>query len=413
MRNDERQTDRKPGRKAEGSGAQRGIAIATIALFGGVLFICGILFWILPDKEKSEQENRMLQGLPEWTPKRFFDGDFGNEMNAYYADQFPARDFLVGVKGSTEFLLGKGENNGVLLGKNGQLAPHLFTAYMQDGTVVQDTDSFDPDTVLAGCDAVLRLRTSLAEKGIPLTVLLPPRTIDVAASAFSFPTEGSDALHDAVYGHLTGEGVIDMTAFFRQKYDAGEYVYYRTDHHWTTRGAYYAYLSLMESFGMSEQVLPADDFSVRQVPGFYGTAWSRAGFKFVESDTLELWMRGNESEFVVRDEKTGQSFSGFYNLELLEQKDKYAAFFDGTHGVLTVTKTGGEKRERLLIVKDSFANSVMPFLAQHFDLVVLNLSGSGDETRVSRYCEEYQCDRVLLLYNVENVVSSPRLSRVK
>ena len=108
MRNDERQTDRKPGRKAEGSGPQRGIAIATIALFLGVLFICGILFWILPDKEKSEQENRMLQGLPEWTPKRFFDGDFGNEMNAYYADQFPARDFLVGVKGSTEFLLGNG-----------------------------------------------------------------------------------------------------------------------------------------------------------------------------------------------------------------------------------------------------------------------------------------------------------------
>lgn len=413
MQKDDRQANQKATRKAHGSGVQRGIAMATTILFLGILFLCGILFWILPDREKSEQENRMLQGMPEWTLKRFFDGDFNSEMNAYYADQFPARDFFVGVKGGSEFLLGKGENNGVLLGKNGQLAVHLFSAYMQDGTFVQDTDFFDPDTVLAGCDAILQLRASLAEKDIPMTILLPPRTIDVSASAFSFPIAESDALHEAVYAHLTGDGVLDMTDFFRQKYAAGEYVYYRTDHHWTTRGAYDAYLQLMESFGMSEQILHEDAFSVTEIPDFYGTAWSRAGFKFVEPDTMELWMYGNESEFVVRDEKTGESFTGFYNSELLNRKDKYAAFFDGTHSVLTVTKKEEEKREKLLIVKDSFANSVMPFLAQHFDLVVLNLSGSGDETRVSRYCEEYQCDRVLLLYNVENVVSSPRLSRIK
>lgn len=406
-------------REARAAGREsHATAMITAILFLAILFAGGILFWILPDKARSEQENRTLQQLPTFSFARFFDGTFGEEMNDYYADQFPARDFLVGVKGVSEYALGKGANNGVLLGEDGQLAQYLFTAYRADGSMTSDTDCFDPETVSAGCAAIGRLQKTLAQEDIDLTVLIPPRTLDVTISAFSLSSDGSDTLHDTLYAALDrqldgSENVVDMTAFYREKYAAGEYVYYKTDHHWTTRGAYYAYETLMRTWGRESEILPQDAFYQTQTADFYGTAWSRSGFKFVAPDTLELWLRGNESDFVTADPKSGTSFSGFYNMSYLEEKDKYSAFFDGTHSLLTVTRKDGTARERVLVVKDSFANSVMPFLAQHFDLVVLNLSGSGDETRVSQYAREYDCDRVLLLYNLENIVSSPRLSRVK
>ena len=98
----------------------------------------------------------------------------------------------------------------------------------------------------------------------------------------------------------------------------------------------------------------------------------------------------------------------------LEKKDKYSVFLDGTHDVVTVTKKDGEARQTLLIPKDSFANSLAPFLAQHFDLVLLNLSSTRkDFSDLSHYARDCGADRVLLVYTIENVITADRLTRLK
>ena len=87
----------------------------TVWLFLLVLFGGAILFWAIDDRSFSEQENRSLQPLPNVSAEKILSGEFSSEMNAYFADQFPFRDGLVGLKGFLEILVGKGEKDGILL----------------------------------------------------------------------------------------------------------------------------------------------------------------------------------------------------------------------------------------------------------------------------------------------------------
>ena len=203
--------------------------------------------------------------------------------------------------------------------------------------------------------------------------------------------------------------VIDLREQMQNAHQNGEYVYYRTDHHWTTKGAYMAYQTLMTEWGRENDVYAQGYFTVEAVDGFFGTTWSRAGLKFVKSETIELWHYAGEYDFTVTDPETGVSFNGFYNREYLEKKDKYSAFLDGTHGVLTVTKNTDEPRQKLLVLKDSFFNSMAPFLAQHYDLVVVNLSVGGTQP-LQAYIDQYGCDGVLIVYNAENIIENNALA---
>ena len=160
---------------------------------------------------------------------------------------------------------------------------------------------------------------------------------------------------------------------------------------------------------MGDSVIPKEDFTVSATSGFYGTSWSKSGFRFVPGDTIELWYFGNEDEFTTN---TGDgSFSGFYNTDWLSEKDKYSVFIDGTHSVTTVKKSGGEPRETLLVAKDSFADSLVPFLAQHFDLVIVNLAGRM--TDLTAYAAEYSADRVLIVWNFENLITTGTIGNLK
>ena len=110
----------------------------------------------------------------------------------------------------------------------------------------------------------------------------------------------------------------------------------------------------------------------------------------------------------------GRVLDGFYSRAYLDKKDKYSLFLDGTHDVVTVTKGGEEERPTLLVPKDSFANSLAPFLAQHFDLVLINLSSARkDFCDVSQYAAHYGADRVLLVYTIENVMTADKLTRLR
>ncbi|MBO5294277.1 MAG: hypothetical protein J6B71_03415 [Clostridia bacterium] len=134
--------------------------------------------------------------------------------------------------------------------------------------------------------------------------------------------------------------------------------------------------------------------------------------KFVPPDTMELWLLGNEDEFTVTAD--GRDLDGFYSMGYLAKKDKYSTFLDGTHDVVTVKKRTDEERQTLVIFKDSFANALAPFLAQHFDLVLLNLSSvRTDYTDVTAYAREYDADRVLLVYTLENVITADKLTRMR
>ena len=145
----------------------------TVVLFVCLIFGFSILFFVLPDQAFSEQVNRSLRTLPRFDVDALLSGEYSAQINDYFADQFPARDWMVGIKGVVEMVLGKGENNGILLGNNGQLAQRLFDVRTHDGGVIRDTDGFDRDAVIAATEGINRVNDALS---VPFSVLLTGRT---------------------------------------------------------------------------------------------------------------------------------------------------------------------------------------------------------------------------------------------
>ena len=390
------------------------INLTITVLFLVLIFGFGAAFWVLPDTDFSEEENRELQTFPDVTPQSWLDGKASSQLITYYSDQFPLRSTWIHIHAAGELAMGRGESNGVLLGQNGQLAVRRFDAYLSRLERLEDTDYHSPAHIQKGLNALVDLDKTLKAQGIPLCVLLAPRTVDVTANDYAYPSVLSDAL-DAIIQSTLGEAKlnsVELLETFRAMHGAGEYVYYRTDHHWTTKGAYTAYTAVMKSWGMEDAVLPESCFTVRSVPDFYGTTHSRAGIPFVPADTLEIWEADDDSRFTVF-QRRGDSVetvieSGFISEEYLTKKDKYGAFLDGTHSLLLIMDTEaaerGESRPRLLLARDSFANSMVPFLARHFDICMVNLSGGM--TNLSELAQEYGCQRVLVVCNRENLITS-------
>ena len=387
-------------------------SIAIVVCFVLLISLTSIAFWLIPDKSFSARENRALQTLPRFDRDKLFSGALSSAYNDYFADQFVARDLLVTLKGGLELLSGKGENNGILIGNGGQLAKRLFSTARADGDAAEDSDIIDQEHLKNAAKGIHR---AAENADVPFVVFLTGRTADVAASAFLYPTNASDAMLQALRENV-GENVnyLDLVPTYRERYESGEYVYYRTDHHWTTLGAYYAYCDILKAFGMENDIIPAQSFQKETVStNFWGTFASASGFHFVPPDTVELWLLGNEDDFLVTVD--GRALDGgFYNRAHLEENDKYSVFLDGTHDVVTITKKDGENRPTLAVFKDSFANSVAPFLAQHFDLVLYNLSSPRtDYTDVTAYTRAANADAALVLYTLGNVIETDKMNRLR
>jgi len=387
-------------------------AVAISVSFVLLLGFFSLVFWLIPDKDFSARENRALQTLPRFDAEKLLAGDLSSAYNDYFADQFVARDLLVSLKGSLELLTGKGENNGILLGRGGQLAKRLFSTARADGDVAKDSDIIDPDHLKNVAKGINR---AAKKSDIPFAVFLTGRTADVAASAFLYPTNASDAMLQTLRENVNETvNYLDLVPSYRARYESGEYVYYRTDHHWTTLGAYYAYCEIMKAFDMENDIIPAENFEKETVStAFWGTFAAKSGFHFVPPDTVELWLFGNEDTFLVTAD--GRVLDGgFYSRAHLKGNDKYSVFLDGTHDVVTITKKDGENRPTLAIFKDSFANSAAPFLAQHFDLVLYNLSSPRtDYTDITAYTKACNADASLVLYTLGNVIETDRINRLR
>ncbi len=377
--------------------------LVTVILFCVILASLSALSVLLPDREFSEQENRTLEQLPEFDKDSFFSGRFGRDINTYFADQFPLRDLFVKIKSSAELGFLKGENNGVLYSYD-QLAVKDFNAYRSRIHITEDTDRIYLESVSAQLDSVNKLADTL---DVPLVTVIPPRTVDIADNSFAYDRPDGDSVFELMEEKLK-DGYIDTCALLRPMYEQGDYVYYRTDHHWTTEGAYYTYVEIMKQLGKSDKIIEKSEFEIEYIQSFSGTTAARANFPFYRNDTIEIWHLPDDDEYeIIAD---GELSDGFYNREYIEKSDKYSLFLDGTHDTTIIRKKDGTERETLLIAKDSFANCLIPFLAREYDIVALDLAAN---TYVSAFATNYNADAVLIVFNTENLITTGHLGNLR
>ena len=358
------------------------------------VFLGGLLAWhvLLPDRDRSGVENRTLAQFPEFSWEDLKDGSFTEGVEAYFADQFPLRDQWTGLKARTEQALGKREFNGVYLCGDALIAK-----------VEPPKDGLEEKNL----SYVSRLAES-AE--VPVYLGLIPSAAEIWRDRLPKGAESWDqAAFIARAAELEGVEFVDFLTALRDH--AGERtwegIFYRTDHHWTTLGAYYGYAALMEALGRGEEVPEPEAVKARDLPvsnGFQGTLYSQSGIHWLEPDDIEFWV---EDHFEVSSWRTGREEKSFlYDTGKLGEKDKYSAFLGGNQPLCVIRNPEGTGK--LLVIRDSYADSLAPFLALHFEEVHL-LDPRYYRYAASKYAEENGMDAIAVVYSVPNFITDRNL----
>lgn len=359
------------------------------------LFLGGLLAWhvLLPDRDCSDVENRTLAQFPEFSWKGLKDGSFTEGVEEYFADQFPLRDRWTGLKARTEQLLGKREFNGVYLCGDTLIAK---VEPPKDGLEEKNLSYVSRLAGKTDCPVYLGLIPSAAEiwrDRLPRGAESWDQAAFIARAAELEDVEPVDfltALRDHA-GERTWEGI-----------------FYRTDHHWTTLGAYYGYAALMEALGRGEEVLEPEEIKKWDLPvsnGFQGTLYSQSGVHWLKPDSIEFWVE--ESGLTVTSWRDGTpKEAGLYDDDYLGEKDKYSAFLGGNQPLCVINNTQGTGK--LLVIRDSYSDSLAPFLALHFEEVHL-LDPRYYRYAASKYAAENGMDAIAVVYSVPNFITDRNL----
>lgn len=354
--------------------------------FIGAFFILNL---VLPDRQFSEQENRYLQMRPEFSFKSLFSGDYTSKFETYTTDQFTFRDEWITLKAASELALGKQENNDVHLCENGT----LIEGFKRPENSVLDSNMSALNTLVGNTDAKVYFAL-IPDKSDLYSSLLPKNV----------PNDSEKEVIDYCYGQSNATNVDMYSALSAHK---DEYIFYRTDHHWTSLGAYYGLSALAESMGLPCPAL--DSYTDRHVVSeeFYGTTWSSSGFSWVDPDTMEIFVNAPESLKVTSYPQGSPVEGKLYDFSFLEKKDKYSMFMGG-NCPMHVIETGNEDKPSLLILRDSYTDSLIPFLLDDFsEIHVLDLRYY--RASLKAYIEQNDFDNVLVCYSVSNFCSDSNI----
>lgn len=346
------------------------------------------------DGEMSEKENRMLEQRPNITLDDIADGRFMQKYESYQSDQFIFRDFWVSLKARMDLLMGKNYSNGVYKGKSHYL--------------IEEAAAPDTENMAANVAAM----NALADSGtVNVFAMIVPNAVNILSDklpAFSPVRNQAEDLEGLKASLSANIKYIDVTEALKS-HKEDEQLYYRNDHHWTTLGAYYAFLEAAETLGLDTSAITYDRYMVSE--NFTGTLAATSGYGAGKKDTVEIFTPSNSNvEYVVEYVNEKQKKASVYSSEMLEKSDKYAVFFGGNFPLIKIntTNAGGK---RLLIVKDSYANCFIPFLIPYYrEIVIVDPRYYYDN--VKQEISDSLITDVLFLYNANTFFEDNSLSHI-
>ncbi len=378
-------------------------SIFITALFCLFTFGFGIALILSPSRDFSDQENRFLAQFKAPTLDTLRSGKFMESFEDYVTDQFPLRDQWIQLKAYSERALGKQENNKVYFGGDGALFAQ-FTAPTRE-----ELEQKAGYVNKLGANLDVPVYFSLVpDKSFVLASLLPPNAPNVDDGSTIEKAQG-----------LCGDGVtfVDLRTMLTEERDA----FYRTDHHWTTMGARLAFQRLMSGMDLARPIAAEDlnglsyqGLSYTQVSdSFYGTTYSSSGAAWVEPDSIYTVIPegGTRGRTTVDRYPEGVAIpGGLYYPEKLEVKDKYAYFLGGNQP-LCVIKNPDAENGRLLVIRDSYADCLAPFLSEAFQEVHL-FDLRYNNTSLKKYVADNGIDQVLVLYSAANFSTDQNLFKL-
>ena len=359
-------------------------------LFFAFLFGFMILDMMWPKREYSELENRKLQQVPAFSWSALFSNQWTADYGLYIQDQFAFRDSWIDLKSRAEYFLGKTENNEVIYGDDDMMFTKFYSLERYG------------DTWLRNAQAVEQFAARHPGK---VSFMLAPSASLIYEDNLpaNLPLADEAAYLDQIFAAVPSAEVYDLRELFTQHKD--EYIFYRTDHHWTTHGAWLAYSEFCARNGLTP--FDTEAHEKVEIEDFYGTSYSKSRLWNAVSDTLTYYPLDNSMEIVVPGENSAASADGtMYNLSALEKRDKYSAFLWGNNGYSEIE---GDGEGSILVVKDSYGNSLIPFLTYSYDeIYVVDLRFLTQS--MTELVSSTQFDDLLILYSFMNFASDSNLT---
>ena len=357
-----------------------------------ILFFIFIVFVIdifNSDIYFSNYENRTLAQKPNINYSDLVSGRFSKNYERYINDQFIFRDNWINLKSGSELLLGKLENNNIIYGK--------------ENFLFDKVESIDNKSLEKNLSTIKDFTDRNSDSNISFMIIPSSFTIykDLLPKGISLIDEKSYI--ESIYSKFDNTKNIELVELLKE--NNNEYIYYKTDHHWTSYGAYLAY----REFSKINNIAPIEIEAVNPnyVYDFYGTYFSKSKKFNAESDTItfydinniDITIDGVEVESINDDEKWSSS-------------DKYSAFLRGNNGLTIINNNNIQDNSRRLVIKDSYANSYIQFLANNYkEVYIIDLRSFP--YNFNEFYESYKFDNVLIMYSFINLVNDVYISKLK
>lgn len=348
-----------------------------------ILFVgeMSIINLVKKDDLISVQENRSLQQKPEFSAENLISGDFTKEYSTYMSDQFPMRNTWIKLKTNLDLKLGKNEINNVFIGK--------------DNYLLEDFKEESVDETKEKTDVINEFAKKY--KDLNISFMLVPTATKIWEDKLPKYAPVDDELKyiSQVKDNLN-ENVEFINVYDTLYENKDDYIYYKTDHHWTSKGAYIAYKKMCKQLDLKAK--EESDFNINEVTNsFYGSLYSKLGAGIGEPDSIDVYLPKKDGDVVVNYVNEGEKIASLYNTKSLEEQDKYQVFTGGNHPLINI-KSLADPKKKLLVIKDSYANSFLPFLTAHYgEIDVVDLRYYTDN--IDDLIKTDDITDILFLYN--------------
>lgn len=349
----------------------------------GILVLVMIASAISPKAEKSISENRTLQQRPKLTAQSLLTGKFSKEYGKYLSDQFPERQSMIKEKAKFDLLLGRREINGVYICKDG---------YLMEGFT---------EASLEVTDGKIKAINNFVSQNPKLNVsmMLVPNKVEIYKNLLpkNSPSDSQKQYLDKMKEKIDKKvNFVNLITPFNRLKNSTQ-LYYKTDHHWTTDGAYKGY----EEFSKSKDLSPVQENSFTKslaTDKFLGSLYYKNGAQIGKPEDIVLYLKDKPYPLLVKYYDTKEKVTTLYDARKLEGKDKYEIFTGGNHSQIKI-RTNIKTKRKLLLIKDSYANAMLPFLINDFaEINVVDLRYYTGT--MSDILNNNEVTDVLILYNV-------------
>ncbi len=360
------------------------------------MFMCMVICFdiialVTPDREFSENENRMLAQKPTFSSKSLSDGSFGKDAEKYLSDQFAGRDVWSTLSFFTKNSVFKQrEMNGVYIGDDGYLM-----------LIPSACDPASLDDKLAAVNAVAERFGDLNQ-----CMMIVPNAVTVLADRLPqyAPVSEQPQQLEYISDNLHGVKFCDVSGTLNDAAYKGEEIFYHTDHHWTSKGAYLAFCQAAPDLQINPNNVRFVVYTASE--SFEGTLASKSGCHSFK-DKIEIYVPKKEIPISVtyfdKDEMRGT----LYETGALDTKDQYALFLGGNHPTVTI-RTTAETGRSLLLIKDSYANCFAQFLTPFYDQIII-IDPRYCYDSVDMVIRQNGITDILYLYNADTFLTDASL----